>query len=62
MVPDDLKTLANDILRANSEAETYRLVGRLTAKETDAVARLVEMAAMKARVERECAKGRPESS
>ena len=56
MLPDGLKKLAND-----SEAEMYRLIAPLTAEETEAVAQLVEMAAMKAWVERERAKGRAES-
>jgi uncharacterized protein YerC len=61
MTADDLKALANDILHADSEAEMYQLLAPLTAEETDAVAHRVEIAAMKAWVERERAKGRPES-
>jgi hypothetical protein len=38
----------------------YQLIAPLTAEETEEVAQLVEMAAMKAWVERERAKGRPE--
>ena len=60
MAPDDLKKLANAILHADSEAEMYRLIALLTVEEAEAVAQLVEMAAMKAWVERERAKGRPE--
>jgi len=58
-MPDDLKKLANDILRADSDAEMFQLIAPLTAEETDAVAQLVEMAAMKAWVERERSRGRP---
>jgi hypothetical protein len=61
MTPDDLKTLANDILHADSEAEMYRLLAPLTAEETENVAQLFEIGAMKAWVEREQARGRPES-
>jgi hypothetical protein len=60
-VPDRLRKLANDILHADNEAEMHRLIAPLTAEETEAVAQLVEMAAMKAWVERERAKGRPEA-
>jgi hypothetical protein len=56
-----LKKLANDILHANSEAEMHRLIVPLTADETEEVAHLVEMAAMKAWAERERTKGRPEA-
>jgi hypothetical protein len=44
--------LANCILHADSEAEMYQLLAPLTAEEAEAVAQLVEMAAMKAWVER----------
>jgi hypothetical protein len=39
----------------------YHLLAPLTAEETEEVAQLVEMAAMKAPIERERAKGRPRS-
>jgi hypothetical protein len=54
-------SMANDILHANSEAEMYRLLAPLSAEEIEAVAQLVEVAAMNSWVERERAKGRPES-
>jgi hypothetical protein len=60
MAPGDLKGLANDILHADSEAKVYGLLDRLTVEETEEAAQLVEMAAMKAWVERERGKGRPE--
>jgi len=41
-----------------ADAEMFRLIAPLTAEETDVVA---QMAAMKAWVERERAKGRPEA-
>jgi hypothetical protein len=62
MAPDDLKALANDILRADSQAEMYRLLSPLTTDETEEVVQLVEMGAMKARVRWERAKGRPRST
>jgi hypothetical protein len=62
MTRDHLKKLANDILHCDSEAEMHRLIVPLTAEETEAVAQLAEMGAMKAWVERERAKGRPELS
>ena len=58
MVTDDLKRLANDIFRANSEAEMHRLLAPLTAEEAEELAQLVEMGAMKAWIECERAKGR----
>jgi hypothetical protein len=61
MMADDFKKLAHDILHADREAEMYRVLARLSAEETEAVARLVEMAAMNSWVERKRAKGRPES-
>jgi hypothetical protein len=42
MAPDDLKTLANCMLRADGEAGMYRLVAPLTADETEPIAQLVE--------------------
>jgi hypothetical protein len=53
--------MADDILRASSEAEMYRLLAPLTAVETEKVAQLVDMAAMKAWVQRKRAKGRPKA-
>jgi hypothetical protein len=61
MAPDDLKTLANAILHADNEAEMHRLIAPLTVDGTENVAQLVEMAAMKAWVDRERARGRPEA-
>jgi hypothetical protein len=61
MTPDDLKKLANDILRADSEAELHQLLVPLTTDDTEAIAQLVRTAAMKAWAERELARGRPES-
>jgi hypothetical protein len=45
--------LSNVILHADDEAEMHRLLSPLTAEETEMVAQLVEMAAMKACAERE---------
>ena len=61
MATDELKKLADDIRRAESEAEMYRLIASLTAEETEVVAQLVEMAAMKAWAEREREVGRNRS-
>jgi hypothetical protein len=58
----DLKKLANDILHADNETKMHRLLAPLTAEETEAVAQLVEMAAMKAWVEREREKAQHELS
>ena len=58
MLIDDLKRLANDVFRANSEAEMHRLLASLTAEEAEELAQLVEMGAMKAWIECERAKGR----
>jgi hypothetical protein len=58
MAPDDFRTLANEILHADSEAEVLQLIAPLTTEQTEKVAHLVETGAMKARVERERAKGR----
>ena len=41
MAPDDLKTLANDILHANNEAEMHRLLAPLTAGRTEEIAQMV---------------------
>jgi hypothetical protein len=48
MVTDDLKTLANAIFRATSEAEVQRLPAPLTAEETEELAQLVEIGALPA--------------
>jgi hypothetical protein len=61
MVTDDLKKLANDIFRAQSDDEVHRLLAPLSTEETEELAQLLEMGAMKAWVERERAKGRPRS-
>jgi hypothetical protein len=61
MAPDDLRKLANGILHADGEGEMYKLIAPLTTEQTDAVAQLVEMAAMKAWVEHERARDRPEA-
>ena len=58
MAPDDFRTLANEIQHADSEAEVLQLIAPLTTEQTEKVAHLVETGAMKARVERERAKGR----
>lgn len=52
MLMDDLKKLANDIVRANNEAEIHRMLAPLTSEETEELAQLIEMGAKRAWIAR----------